>query len=109
MPPPQMLRCTSPALYIVQEHPLMTMDLHALRHHTFLASLVLYPLPQYTFSWAESGQKSLLSSAWQIHTGPYLFMPLGPGKGKILWTEHRSTSESILRSVNSFDAKNDEK
>ena len=46
-------------------------------------------------------------------------MPLGPGKGHILWTECSSlqssiqnggyTFELILRSVNSFDVKNDKK
>ena len=38
-----------------------------------------------------------------------LFIPLGPGKCQILWTEPRSLFESILRSINLFDVKNDEK
>ena len=35
-------------------------------------------------------------------------MPLGPSTSQILWTERRSTFESIPRSVNSFDVKNND-
>ena len=51
-------------------------------------------LPRHTFPGSEDVPGSLLSILQHLHK-PYLFTPLGPGEGQILWRERRSLQNGI--------------
>ena len=52
-----------------------------------LRSMAQHALPRYTFPASLGYQRSLLSILESSQAETYLFMPLDPGKGQILWTE----------------------
>ena len=60
-----------------------------------LRSMAQCALPGYTLPASLGSQRSLLSILEYFQAETYLFMPLGPGQGQILWTEKMIQDPSI--------------